>query len=296
MRKTVWLIRYFVRNDNCVNPRINQTQNYCAYISGSFTRNLDNNRYQHDSKAGYGSVGLTTKLNDKISAGVSLNLGQGRHDLRLGGSYDANNLGVSAHAAYGKDSGLSLFLAASAHDVSMDTKRVYRNGNNLTHANGKTKAKVYGTLAHAGYQFNVTATTKLQPFAEIEWIKADVKGFTEQNSGAFPMKFSEQGSTETASRLGIEVKHKLSDSLEVNASTAWGHQLNHSTDRVAGTLQAIDIGTASANHLSDKDWAELSIGANWQAKDSLSLQGQVFGSSNSDRTRVGIRAALTKSF
>ena len=288
--------QYFVRNDNCVNPQANPAQNYCAYISGTFTRNLGNNQYQQDGKAGYGNVGLTAKLNDKISAGVSLNLGQGRHDLRLSGSYDTDSLGASAHIAYGKDSGLSLFLAASAHDVRIDTKRVYRNGNDLTHADGKTKAKVYGTLAHAGYQFNITPTTKLHPFAEIEWIKADVNGFTEQNSGAFPMRFSEQGSSETATRLGIEVKHKLSDSVEVNASTAWGHQISHSSDRVTGTLQAIDIGSTSADYSPKKNWIELSTGVRWQAKDSLSLQGQAFGSSNSDRTRLGIRVALSKNF
>ena len=288
--------QYFSSEYTCKNLRINQQQNYCTFVSGSFVHDLDNNRYQHQSKAGYGNVGIVTKLKNNTSAGISVNFGQGRHDLRLGGYHDSSSLGISAHIAYGKDTGLSLFAAGSAHSVDIEAKRAYRNGNNINYTNGETKAKAYGALAHVGYQFNLTTKTRLEPFTEVEWTKADLNSFIEKNTGAFPMIFSEQGSAETASRLGINMKYRLSDLFDINASAAWGHQLTHKTDRVLGTLQEANISYASTNSSSNKNWADLSIGASWQAKETLSVQGQVFGSSNSDQTHLGLRIGLSKSF
>ena len=110
------------------------------------------------------------------------------------------------------------------------------------------------------------------------------------------MQFGKQGNTELSSRLGVEVKHRLSDSVEINASTAWKHQLNDQTNQVTGRLQILDLGTVSAKPSQNKDSLEFSVGGKWQAKETLSLQGQLFGSSNSDQTRLGVRIALSKSF
>jgi uncharacterized protein YhjY with autotransporter beta-barrel domain len=230
--------------------------------------------------AGDDALGLngTTGLVAEIAPGLHLGAGVvgARSDAEtdFGGESDLTALGGSVIAAYEAPRGLRLYGSAFAARLDVETDRHYRNGAGIDSSRGETDGVGYGVAVRGGWEVPVAGKTALTPYAELQWSKTELDGYTEEG-GAFPAAYSDQSTRLLTSRLGAEVAHRLTPALELQARAAWGHRIDGEAGRVTATTLGL---TQTLNPaLGDRDWAEGAVSAVWQVGERTTLLAEVAG-------------------
>lgn len=257
--------------------------------------NLGNGYFGESGSWGLdGAVGLAADVSPGWRVGGGVIGSYSRFDLDFGGESRLDALGGSTFAAYEGANGLRLGAAAYLAQLDVRTDRRYQNGAGIDSSQGDTDGLGYGLALNAGWAFPVASATSLTPFAEVQWSRSELKGY-EEHGGAFAASVSDQDGRSTVSRLGAEIAHSVSPTLEVQASAAWARRL----DGDAGTVNATTLGLTQVMTpgLGDSDWAEGSFATVWQANDRAQLYAQLTSRSGETQAlALGATAGITWNF
>ena len=230
-----------------------------------------------------GTTGVLLSAGGDVAYGAGIVGAQADLDTQYDGSVRNKALGGSALVSYEPASGLRLYGVAALARFDVDTKRNYLNGVTIDQSRGSTDGTGYALAVRGGYEFPLKADVSLMPYAELEWNKAKIDGYTE-TGGGIPATVGEQNSRKLISRLGAELSSKLSDDTKARFRAAWGHEL--SGDDGAVNVTALTIGYSIPGMSSKDDWAEagatLSHDVNRNLTLTASVDGRFAGSSDSD--------------
>ncbi|HET8728340.1 MAG TPA: autotransporter domain-containing protein, partial [Alphaproteobacteria bacterium] len=244
---------------------------WSAYAVGSLGVGQDNDSGNWGLN---GATGLLTELAPGVHVGAGVIGAHGETELDLDGESRLGAIGGSVIASYEASDGLRLYGSAFAAHLDVETDRHYRNGAAIDGSRGETDGIGYGVAVRGGWEVPVRIDTSVMPYAELRWTKTRLDAY-EEEGGAFPAQFSDQTAHELTSRLGLEVSHRLTPALEVQARAAWAHRL----DGDGGSLTATTLGltqTLSPTQ-GDRNWAEGAVAAVWKVTDATTVMAEIGG-------------------
>lgn len=219
-----------------------------------------------------GTTGVLLGVSDDLAFGVGLIGNRADQDTHLGGDVRTNALGGSVSVAYEPASGLRLYGVAALARLDVKSNRHYLNGAAVDASRGETDGYGYALAGRAGYEFALHASVNLMPYAELEWGRTVLDGYTE-TGGGIPATVGEQNDHRLVSRLGAEVSTKLSDDTVGRLRGAWGHRLSGGNASVQVT--ALGIGQSIRSGGTNDDWAEVGVSLTHNVNRDLTLSANV---------------------
>ncbi len=223
-----------------------------------------------------GTAGINAQVTDDINVGVGLVKGQSNYSLDFDGTSEMNALGALALASYQPDDfGLRLYGTAYGVKIDLDTDRGYLNGANTDFSHGETDGWSYGGAAKVGWEEHIiNRKTSIMPYVEARYSQTKLDGYNE-TGGAFAASFSEQDSQSVSSRIGLELAYEVNEDLKFLARPAWGHRIKGNGGEITANVSGLTQNLAW--DAGDKDWAEGTVGASWQATQTLHISTELTG-------------------
>tara|TARA_R110000824_G_scaffold118960_2_gene271470 strand:- start:89449 stop:91551 length:2103 start_codon:yes stop_codon:yes gene_type:complete len=232
-----------------------------------------------------GTTGAMFAFDNNFAFGVGIVGNRSDQDTHLGGSSRVKMLGGSLLGVYGTEAGLRLSGMAVVSKFDLDTRRNYLNGAAVDQSRGETDGMGYAFAVRAGWAVPLASGMSIQPYAELEWDRTEIDGYTE-TGGGIPASVSDQKTDQFISRLGGEFQKSFDNGLTTRLRAAWGHRL--SGDSSAVTVTALGLGQSIQLANGEDDWAELGASAGYDLTEKLRLSGNVdtrlAGSDNADVT------------
>lgn len=220
-----------------------------------------------------GSTGLVFRAGDAAAIGFGVFGSRSKEDTYRGGETRTNAAGAAITASYEAAGGLRLYGTAMVAALDIETRRHYLNGAAVDSSRGATDGVAYGVAARAGYETGLSSRLSVMPYAEAEWSRARIDGYTE-TGGGIPAAVAEQRSDAVAGRLGAELSHQATDRLVLRAHAAWGHRFS---DEDSVFVQTLGITQSVSADAGARDWAEGGAGLNYAATEDLVLSATVQG-------------------
>ena len=246
---------------------------FSVFMMGSYGNGQNNNSGNNQLN---GNAGVNLKVSPELNVGVGIVGSGARNDLAFGGNSKLDALGGMALAAYEpRDSKLRVYGTAYVAHVSVDTTRGYLNGGGMDYSQGETEGLSYGTAVRVGWENRILdGGTTAMPYIEGRYSKTNLDAYNE-NGGAFATNFGEQKNDSLTTRVGVELTHPINERTQVLFRPAWGH-------RISGNGASFDANTGGLTqtlqgNAGDRDWAEATVGAAWQATDRVSLSTELTG-------------------
>ena len=242
-----------------------------VFMMGSYGLGQNNNS---DNDQFNGTAGVNLKVSPEVNIGLGIVGSSARGELAFGGNSKLRALGGMALAAYEpKDTPLRVYGTAYAANVSVDTTRGYLNAGGTDYSHGDTDGLSYGTAIRVGWEKRA-GNTGIMPYVEGRYSKTNLDAYNE-TGGAFATNFGEQDNESITTRIGVELTQPVTDRTQVLFRPAWGH-------RISGNGAAFDANTGGLTqtlqgNAGDRDWAEATVGAAWQATDRTSLSAELTG-------------------
>lgn len=246
---------------------------HAAYITGNIGIGQGNDLDNH----GYGgTVGIVTALTDDIAIGGGVLSSRSVEETNFGGESRVDATGVNVIAAYEPlDSHWRLYGSAAAAYLDVNTDRNYFNGGGLETSEGDTDGYAYGVSLRGGYEVPLSQTARVMPYAELQWSRTQLDGFTETGAGSLPATIGEQDNDRAVSRLGFELTQTVDADFETRFRAAWGHELTSGDGGVNATSLGFSQNISSSQ--GDRDWAEAGITGIWRASDRTTFTADLAG-------------------
>ena len=219
-----------------------------------------------------GTTGVLFDLGDDLALGVGVLGNRTEQDTHLDGETRTRTLGGSVLAAYEPSSGLRLYGTAALAGIDINADRNYLNGVVVDGSHGETDGYGFALAVRGGYELPLDQMFSVMPYAELEWSKTEIDGYTE-TGGGIPATVADQSNDRFVSRLGAELSAKVNDDVTTRLRGAWGHRL--SGDNGSVFVTAMGIGQSIKNVGSQKDWAELGASASYDVSKALTLSANV---------------------
>ncbi|MGV8997964.1 MAG: autotransporter domain-containing protein [Parvibaculaceae bacterium] len=230
-----------------------------------------------------GTTGVLFDMGDDLAIGAGVLGNRTAQDTHLGGETRTRTLGGSVLAAYEPSSGLRLYGAAALAAIDVNADRNYLNGVAVDGSRGDTHGYGYALSARGGYEIPLDPMFAVMPYAELEYAKTEIDGYTE-TGGGIPATVGDQSNDRLVSRLGGELTAKVTDDVTTRLRAAWGHRL--SGDNGSVYVTAMGIGQSLKNAGNEDDWAELGASASYDVSKALTvsanLETTLAGSDNRD--------------
>lgn len=242
---------------------------------GSGTRafaSINYSNQQFDQSAGApkttsNNVDLTTgadvRINDNLSAGVGLGIGEHYADVSGGGGYDLQALTGMGYLTWHSGPAYVGTYVDFGQASYTNVNRVFQVGADRTNENGKTDGSYMGLGFHGGYWFDV-GSFKTGPFANFEYQNIKINGYSEGGNDATAMWFGRQERNALISTLGwrLEGGNWQVHSMTVSpyAELGWNHDSRATTDMVTAGLTTMNGSFEMAGFTPDKNWGEASVG------------------------------------
>ena len=224
-----------------------------------------------------GTAGVNLTVAPDVNVGIGVVGSAARSDLDFGGKSKLDALGGMALGSYQPaNSPLRLYGTAYVAHVSVDTTRGYLNGGGTDYSQGETEGVSYGTAIRLGWEKPFLEKSTIMPYVEGRYSHTTLDAYNE-TGGAFATNFGEQKNESVTTRVGVELTHPITDKTQVLFRPAWGH-------RFSGNGAAFDANTGGLTqtlqgNAGDRDWAEATVGAAWQATQRTSLSAELTGRS-----------------
>lgn len=250
-----------------------QQRRHAAYLTGSFGAGHGNDFGNH----GYsGTAGIVRAATDSLAFGVGFVASRTDVDTALGGSNRMEATGGSFLTTYEPgDEGIRLYGSATLAYLDMDSNRHYTNGGGVESSQGGTDGYALGLAGRAGYAFRLGTRSSVMPYAEVQWTRLSLDGYTETGTGSLPATVADQLEHRTTTHLGAEYSRAVADDLELRLRGAWGHELN-------GGASAVNTSTLGFSQTvygisGDRDWAEGGVTGIWHASDATTFTADLSG-------------------
>lgn len=269
-------------NPDAIAPAAGETDRlWSAYAVGSFGLGQNNDTDNHHLN---GTTGIAVQMTDHLALGLGVIANTGHEQLAFDGRSNLKVLGGSLLTAYEAPAGFRLYGTAFAARLNVETDRHYQNGAGIDGSQGETDGTGYGAAFRAGWEFPVSSQTSWMPYAEVSATRTHLDGYTE-TEGGFPAIFGDQTSTEVTSRLGAQVSHQLTPTLNIGGRAAWAHRIKEGDSGLSATSTGFS-GTLS-NGTGDGDWGEATATTNWQITPLTTFSAELSGRSGRTQEPMG---------
>ncbi|QIX97099.1 autotransporter outer membrane beta-barrel domain-containing protein [Cedecea sp. FDAARGOS_727] len=255
--------------------------------------------YQRYSGEGKGNtnnltVGVDYQLNDSLLVGglIAGSLDNQRPD----DNYRYDTRGVQA-ALFSQLRVGQAWINGDVHYLSADFTNIRRDitlGQLTRTEKGDTDGRLYGARLTAGYDFALTPWLTTGPTLQYAWDYSHVNGYGENGSSSTAMRFGDQNGHSQIGSAGWRVDAHPGV-INPWAQASYRHQFGDREYSVNGGLKSTALTFSRTGEEQDKNWAELSVGADMPLSATVSAfaaVSQTAGLSDGNQTsyNLGISA------
>ncbi|MBN8924705.1 MAG: autotransporter outer membrane beta-barrel domain-containing protein [Rhodanobacter sp. 68-29] len=218
------------------------------------------------------TLGVDVAVNDNLSAGVALGVGQNNADFSGGGGYklqDVSGLGyVTWHQGGGYVGGYANFGQSSFSDID----RRIAIGTATRSESGKADGSHLGAGLTGGWWFDL-GSMRTGPFANVEWQTVKINGYNEDGNDSTAMWFGRQQRNALVGTLGWRVQGHWQaggTTLAPYAEIAWNHDGKADARNITAGLNSMNGSFALTGYVPDKTWGTADLGLSAQFNPRLS--------------------------
>jgi len=224
---------------------------------------ISDSSFSGEDFGGEGGIGITRYLANGLSFGGGLFSGRRSLDTSFGGNQKTTLLGPGAFVAYAPEAtGIRLEGGGTWHYIDMDLKRGYANGAASVQSSGSTQAHAIGLYGRIGWAFPVAESFALQPFAQYNFQRVKIDGYTE-SGGPFPASYDSCVDTNNRARLGLEGQYAYNKDVDLWAWAAWDHSFESRGAAMSGQLTGLYAFNYGGGTV-DQNWGDAGVGAKWR--------------------------------
>nr|WP_321513848.1 autotransporter outer membrane beta-barrel domain-containing protein [uncultured Pseudodesulfovibrio sp.] len=212
---------------------------------------------------GEGGIGVTHYLANGLSVGGGLFSGQRSLNTPHGGNQKTALIGPGVFLAYAPEvDGLRIETGGTWHYIDMDLKRGYANGAGSAQSSGSSHAYALGLYGRVGWVFPMADRFALQPFAQYNWQRVKIDGYTE-SGGPFPASFDSRTDINNRARVGLEAQYACNQDLDLWAWAAWDHSFESRGASMSGQLTSLYAFNYGGGAI-DQNWGDTGVGVKWR--------------------------------
>jgi len=208
------------------------------------------------------TLGVDVAVNDNLSAGVALGVGQNNADFSGGGGYklqDVSGLGyVTWHQGGGYVGGYANFGQSSFSDID----RRIAIGTATRSESGKADGSHLGAGLTGGWWFDL-GSMRTGPFANVEWQTVKINGYNEDGNDSTAMWFGRQQRNALVRTLGWRVQGHWQaggTTLAPYAEIAWNHDGKADARNITAGLNSMNGSFALTGFVPDQSWGAATLG------------------------------------
>ncbi len=224
---------------------------------------ISDRSFSGEDLGGEGGIGLTRYLANGLSVGGGVFSGKRSLDTSYGGNQRTTLIGPGVFVAYAPDThGLRVETGGSWSYLDLNLKRGYQNGASSAQSSGTTHGQALGLYGRIGWVFPVVDRFSLQPFAQYNWQRVEINGYTE-SGGPFPATYDKREESINRTRLGLQSQYAYNQAWDFWAWAAWDHRFESTGSSMSGSLvglQAFNYGGGPV----DQNWGDAGVGAKWR--------------------------------
>lgn len=253
-------------------------------------------RYSGDGKGNTNNltVGVDYQMSDSLMVGglIAGSLDNQRPD----DNYRYDTRGVQA-ALFSQLRVGQAWLNGDVHYLSADFTNIQRDitlGQLTRTEKGDTDGRLYGARLTAGYDFALTPWLTTGPTLQYAWDYSHVNGYAENGSGSTAMRFGDQNGHSQIGSAGWRVDAHPGV-INPWAQASYRHQFGDREYSANGGLKSTALTFSRTGEEQDKNWAEISVGADMPLSATVSAfaaVSQTAGLSDGNQTsyNLGISA------
>jgi len=149
-----------------------------------------------------------------------------------------------------------------------DINRSMKLGPTTRTERGETDGKQIGGRVTAGWDIPVLPVLKTGPVAQYSWDYVSVDGYSERDNNSTSMRFADQTSHSQIGALGWRLNAQLGI-VNPYAQVTYDRQFGDSTYTATGAIKSTLTRFSRTTGEQDKDWVDMTVGANVQITDSI---------------------------
>lgn len=218
------------------------------------------------------TLGADVRINDNLSTGLALGVGQHTADFSGGGGYklqDISGLGyLTYHAGGGYVGGYASFGQSNFKDIE---RRLTIGAAQRTES-GKADGSHLGGGLTGGWWFDF-GSLRTGPFANVEWQSVKISGYTESGNDSSAMWFGRQQRDALVATAGWRLQGHWqvgSTVLSPYAEVAWNRDSKADPRAVTAGLNSMNGTFALTGFIPDKSWGTADVGLSAQLTPSIS--------------------------
>ena len=255
-------------------------------------RSQDNDAGTFGMFGGYAGQSADSKINPSLGEGDltsnSLNIGMDYQmtdrwmmGLMISGSddkqdptdhYSYRTRGWMATAFSGVKIAENGWINGDVHYGSLnydDINRSIKLGPTTRTERGDTDGKQIGGRLTAGWDFPVLPVLKTGPVAQYSWDYSSIDGYSEKGNNSTSMRFGDQTSHSQIGALGWRLNAELGI-VNPYAQVTYDRQFGDDTYTATGAIKSTRTRFSRTTGEQDKDWVDMTVGANVQITHSVS--------------------------
>jgi outer membrane lipase/esterase len=218
------------------------------------------------------TLGADARINDNLSAGVALGVGQSNANFAGGGGYqlqDISGLGyLTYHQGGGYVGGYVNFGQANFSDID----RRIQIGAASRGETGKADGSHLGGGLTGGWWFDF-GSLRTGPYANLEWETIKINGYSEDGSDSTAMWFGRQQRNALIGTLGWRVQGNWQAGNTVlmpYADIGWNNDSKADARDITAGLNSMNGSFALPGFTPDKNWGSADLGLSAQFNQQLS--------------------------
>lgn len=222
-----------------------------------------------DSTTNSGNIGLDYQLTDNWMMGLMISGSSDKQDPTDNFSYRTR--GWMATAFTGVKIAENGWINGDFHYGSLnydDIKRSITLGPATRTERGDTDGKNIGGRVTAGWDIPVLPVLTTGPVAQYSWDYSSVNGYAEKDNNSTSMRFGDQTSHSQIGALGWRLNAQLGI-VNPYAQVTYDRQFGDNNYTATGAIKSTRTRFSRTTEDQDKDWVDMTIGANVQLTDSV---------------------------
>lgn len=154
---------------------------------------------------------LNYKIKDNLVGGISVNGNKSRMNFKdNNGKADIKELLISLNTTYKFNNSIFLYKAIGAGTVKYDITRQIQLGQNTRNEHGKPQGVHYLATIGIGYQGNISSSSHLTPFLNVNCQKVSIKSYTEKGEArSTTMSFNIPNRKSVMLEIGTKIDGKF---------------------------------------------------------------------------------------
>jgi len=240
-----------------------------VFVNGNISfgdKDASTNTLALDFKTKGLTAGADYRFTDELIAGGAIGFARSDTDFDASrGSIDMSGYSLSAYSTYYHSETTYFDAIASYGRNSFDNRRrLTAFGTVLSEASGSTDGNQFTLSLGGGYDFN-RASMQLSSFARINYVNADIDGYSEDTLTGLELSYGDQNVESLATQFGGQVSYAISTSSGVfipQARFEWVHEFKDDTRAINAQFlyDPSDTGFQFKTDNPDRNYFNLGLG------------------------------------